>query len=656
MHHQRKFLSALFLVLSFSLQIRAEELRCEYIPLIVRTMVKQHFLHNDFNANLESRSIDQFIKGLDPAKIYFEDADVKKVKTLMKGFYEKIGQKKCKTLIEVRELFLKRVEERTKFAEKYLGPQFKLDPTTEIQLSSDKREYPKKSKEAEDFQKKYLQWQVANFIATDMKLDEAKQQIIRRYQRALKNLKEQKPDESHSAYLEAVAHSLDPHSDYLSQDSLEDFEIQMRLSLEGIGATLSNQDGYTVIEQLIPGGAAQQSGLLENQDKITAVGQDEDGAMEPIYDMPLRDVVKMIRGPKGKKVQLSILRKRGDKSEKFKVTLTRQKINLEQEAAQIYYLEKEIAGQKKTVGVINLPSFYSDARRGGRSCYEDVKKLLAEAAQKKVSGVMLDLSSNGGGVLDDAVKLAGLFFKTGNVVKTQGIQSAVETLADKDEAVNYAGPLVVLTSRLSASASEIVAGALQDYKRAVIVGGDHTFGKGSVQQVVPLPNNLGAFKVTVGMFFVPGGNSTQHRGVSADVALPGAFSTDEVGEKSLDYSLPPRSIKAFTSESAQGTGENKWMSISESMVKQLRKNSQVRVKANAEFQKIVKEMKETETRMKTMKVADVIKKKDEITAKEEKRKKEASDIKLRQEEYLKRPDIQESIAVLTDLIKLEKPN
>ncbi len=647
-----RFLSGVVvaLTLAFTSTFAEANLKCEYLKSIVDTMLSQHLLFEQYNDNIENRSIEQYIKSLDPAKIYLTEGDVKSLRKSLSGIYKKLDKRDCKALDESHRLMVKRVEERTGFAEDYLGKSFKFNPKVELTLDSDSREFPRNEAQARQFQEKYIQWQVANFLATDMKLEEAKEQITRRYKRAVKSLKEQRTDEVFANYLDAVARSLDPHSGFLSKDNLEDFEIQMRLSLEGIGATLSNQDGYTVIEQLITGGAAQQSGLLENQDRIVAVGQGENGPFEPIIDMPLRDVVKMIRGPKGTKVRLSVLRKKSDKSERFVVSLARSKINLEQEAAHIHYIDKEVNGAKKTFGVIDLPSFYQDTRGGGRSCYEDVKKLLTEAQQKRVDGLVLDLSSNGGGSLDDAVKLSGLFIRKGAVVKTQGSRGQVDILAASEKTAVYQGPLVVLTSRLSASASEIVAGALKDYRRAVVVGADHTFGKGSVQSVVPLPNQLGAFKVTVGMFFVPGGNSTQHRGVEADVVIPGPFSTKEVGERSLDYSLPPKSITPFVSQEAYGgNGEGVWKPVPADLVTKLVATSRKRVGENEEFKKIVKDVREAETKSKAVKLEEIIKKKDEVVAREEKRKKEAADPDLKVKEYLKRVDVQEALNVLQEL-------
>jgi carboxyl-terminal processing protease len=378
--------------------------------------------------------------------------------------------------------------------------------------------------------------------------------------------------------------------------------------------------------------------------------------VENVVEMELKDVVRKIRGEKGTKVRLTILRKTGEGKERFDVVLVRDKIKLEDDAASIVFVDKEVGGQKKKIGIINFPSFYADSKPGGRSSAADLKKLLAEAREKKADGLVLDLSTNGGGSLDDAVKIGGLFFQTGNVVKqsSRDEKKTELTLKDTDPAVDWSGPLVVLTSRISASASEIVSGTLQDYKRAVIVGGDHTFGKGSVQSVMPLPMGLGALKVTIGMFFIPGGNSTQHRGVAADVVLPGPFSTEDMGEKSLDYSLPPKTIPAFISPEAYvKEGPSAWKEIQSDWIKTLREKSKARVEKSEDFKKIVEELAKSKKNGKVIKVSEILDDKD----KKEKKSKAKANKKLakaeRDKEYLKRADIEEASQVLLDLIQVE---
>lgn len=648
------------LVGSVSAQFKSDRpaLECRFLPTIEQGFLTYHISQSSRTADLENRVIEQYLKRIDPSKIYLTEADATTVRTSMKKVFEKTRAKDCSFMTEIQALLLKKMQTRAEFAKTFLGKDYKFDGKTEFVFDPDKTPYMKTDAEVEAFMKKYIHFQVANYLATDVKLPEAKERVIKNYERLVARTRDMSVEDLHSGYLDAFAHSLDPHSSFFSRDVLEDFNISMSLSLEGIGATLSSEDGFTKVEALVPGGAAARSGQIEPQDTIVAVGQVK-GPMENVIDQDLKDVVKKIRGPKGTKVRLSILRKEGDTKKRFEVTLTRDKVSLEDDAASILYIDKEVGGKKQKIGVINFPSFYSDSRRGGRSSAGDIKKLIQEARKNKVAGLVLDMSSNGGGSLDDAVKVAGLFFKTGNVVKQSSREEGrgEQILADTDPAVDWSGPLVVLTSRVSASASEIVAGTLQDYGRAVVVGGDHTFGKGSVQSVLPIPNDLGAIKVTVGMFFVPGGNSTQHRGVDADVVLPGPYSTDEVGEKSLDYSLPPKKITAFLSQEAYvKEGGDAWSVLKPEWVKSLKEKSQARVEKNDEFKKILEDMAKAKARDKLIRVSEIM---DDSKDKEKKEKREKNKAlrygkkEDRDKEYLKRADVQEAANILGDLIQLQ---
>lgn len=653
MFHQKiRFVLGLVIFVGLTMNASADPLLCSHLQHIQKGFLNNHIVFKAYNPTVEKRVIDQFIQKLDPSKIYLLKDDTVKIEAMMKDIYPSTQKDKCQPITDAYNLYVDRVKERTKFTEDYLKKNYKFEKDVELALDPKKRDFFKSKQELEDYHKKYIHFQIANYMASGMKVKEAKGQLERRYARNQKNLLGQKPNDIFAYYLDSFAGALDPHSSFFSQDVREDFDIQMGLQLEGIGATLSSQDGYTVIENVIPGGSAAKSGLVEPQDKIIGVDKDNKGTIESVIDEQLRDVVKKIRGAKGTKVRLSILRKVSGKTRHIEVTLVRDKISLEDEAAQISYIDKDLSGLKKKLAVIELPSFYSANRRGGRSSATDLKKLLKEAREKKVDGVMLDLSNNGGGSLEDAVKIAGLFVKTGNVVETQGSNKVVDQMADDEPEVDFPGPLVVLTSRLSASASEIVAGALQDYKRAVIVGGDHTFGKGSVQSVMPLPNELGALKVTVGMFYIPGGQSTQHRGVLADVILPGAYSTEEIGEKSLDYSLPPKSLAPFISEDAYvKTGPDAWVPVDGETVRKLKEGSEKRVAANEDFKKIITNLKKAEEeKNKPVKIADILKDKDKI---ETETKKKRLTGEQKRKEYLKRADVAEASNILSELIGLQ---
>ncbi len=633
-------------------QLMKKTLSCDLVDQIQSAYLSTHLVFNKKDDELEKRVIEQYIKRNDPGKIYFLESDVATIRSWMKDLFGKLAKEDCKFMNEIQTLIEKRISERTEFVKNSLGKDFKLDRSLTFDYDPENRKWPKEKKEVEDFLGKYIQFQIAKYTAADIKLEDAKTRLIKNYDRVLKKLKEEKEDDLVANYLNAFALSLDPHSNFLAPDNYEDFKIDMALNLEGIGATLSQEDGFTVIEALVTGGAAAKSGALEPKDKIVSVS-DKNGKLVNVVDMDLKDVVKMIRGPKGTKVKLSILRLDKDQSKKFEVDLTREKINLEDNAISIHYIDKTINNEKKKIGVINFPSFYADSKVGGRSSADDMKKVVMDAKKNKADGLVIDLSTNGGGSLDDAVRIGGLFIQSGNIVKQTGRNGFEAPLADSDKDITWNGPLVILTSRLSASASEILSGAMKDYNRAVIVGADHTYGKGSIQQVPQLPFGLGALKVTIGMFYTPGGFSTQHRGVESDIIFPSPFNTDEIGEKSMDYSLPPKQLKAFLSPEANvETEKTKWLPIKEDWLKTMKTRSSERVGKSEEFKKIVTEFEKNKKEGKQIKISDILSDKGE---KEKKIKKSRyADKKERDKDYLSRPEIQEASNVLTDLILLEE--
>jgi carboxyl-terminal processing protease len=380
--------------------------------------------------------------------------------------------------------------------------------------------------------------------------------LKRRHARQLETMKVLRDDAVLETYLDALAHVYDPHSDYLGHEEMESLSIALDLSLSGVGATLTSKDGACTIEELVPGGPAARSGRLEPGDRIAAVAQG-DGDPVDVTDVPLTRIVELIRGHKGSAVTLTVLPPVGQPGGPRKVRLVRAEIKLEDQQAKARIVdipaEAEGGGGRLRLGVIDLPSFYSDRDasdgKTGGGATADVARLLAKLKAERVQGVVLDLRRNGGGSLEEAVRLTGLFIPTGPIVQTRDFQGNIETEDDPDPAIAYDGPLVVLTSRFSASASEIAAGALQDYGRAVVVGDSATFGKGTVQTVTPLAPIMdrlglghsfdpGGLKVTVAKFYRPSGASTELRGVASDLVIPSPSEYAGVSESKLTDPLP----------------------------------------------------------------------------------------------------------------------
>ncbi len=403
----------------------------------------------------------------------------------------------------------------------------------------------------------------ADVVAQFKKLqhDDIVKTIQRRYSRVIRMFRDYDNDEVMEIYLTALAHVYDPHSDFMGRAELDNFSISMNLSLIGIGAVLQSEDGYCKIKELMAAGPAAKSGKLKPNDKILAVAQG-DGEFVDVVDMKLTKVVEQIRGPKGTRVRLRFNpADASDPSIRRDLELIRDEIKLEDQEAKARILEvPDAAGKMQKLGFIDLPSFYASFAVGsqkredadGRSTTTDVARLLKRLVKEGVVGVILDLRHNGGGSLEEAINLTGLFIKTGPVVQVRNADDTVEVDEDLDPRVGYDGPLMVLTSRFSASASEILAGALQDYGRALIVGDSSTHGKGTVQQVIQLNRllgisaNLGAVKLTIRKFYRASGDSTQLKGVIPDVVLPSINDSFDVGEKELEHALEWDKIRPAT--------------------------------------------------------------------------------------------------------------
>jgi carboxyl-terminal processing protease len=654
----------LLLILLWPLSSMAENLTCRRIPVLMEQFLANHYAMKKLTGEISTHAVDQMTKSLDPSKTLLYESDVEKLKPVLKGLFASIQSGDCVALQQVYDVLVARARENETIVKKILGTDYRLDETVEMNFNVEKRPYVKTAAEKRELLRKVVQFQIENALLAGIDLAEAKKQQIHRYEIQTMRVVERNPEKLVTNLAESFARALDPHTSYLSPENMEDLRIQMQLSLEGIGALLSSDNGFTVIEELIPGGGAERSGLLKPKDKIIAVAQEGEKPVD-VIDMDLRDVIKLIRGKKGTQVILTILRQT-ELTGRFYATIMRDKIDIKEQEAKITYETRTLDGRQYRFGVIDLPSFYGDEKEN-KSCYEDVKLLLAEAMRKPVDGIVLDLSRNTGGLLGEAVRLAGLFIGRGAIVATKDSRGQVTILANgsaapgansngrkvltypaEDRRAVYTGPLVVLTSRLSASASEIVAGALKDYRRAVIVGSDRTFGKGSVQELTPLPWSLGGMKVTTALYFLPGGKSTQKMGVEADVRLPLWFAFEEMGETELDYPLPVQAIAPFL---AAVNAASLWKTLEPPLLAELPARSKARVAKDAQFAEIIKNNKEAAAKKGVIRLVDLRKEVEKEKGGNGKKKETPSELKKKAKDQYA-PFVNESVNVLLDMVTL----
>ncbi|MCX8154896.1 MAG: carboxy terminal-processing peptidase [Verrucomicrobiae bacterium] len=514
--------------------------------LTATLLERMHYAQKPFDQELAGRFLDRYLDALDPQRMLFLQSDVEefsKYRRTLHHLTKVLGDSMPAEIIYAR--FLDRVVQQALYVTNLLATEkFVFDTDERFNPNRREAERPQDLKEAQALWRTRLRWEYLNEKLAKKSPEEIQKTILRRYARQVRTLSELDTQEVLQIYLSALAHVYDPHSEYMSKATLENFNINMKLALFGIGAVLSMEDGYCTIQSLSPGGPAERSGQIKPKDRIVMVAQGTNDFVD-VVDMKLNKVVEMIRGPKDTVVRLMILPANAtDSSAQKEVVLVRKEIKLEDAEAKAKIFELPAANGQPSVrvGVIDLPSFYADMTdrsAGHKSTTSDVAKLLKKLTQEKVAGVIMDLRRNGGGSLEEAINLTGLFIKEGPVVQVKDPDGTITVDKDTDPAVAYDGPLVVLTSRFSASASEIFAGALQDYGRAVVVGDSSTHGKGTVQTVQELnrfartTNSLGALKFTIRKFYRASGSSTQLKGIIPDIILPSVNNHAEVGEASI---------------------------------------------------------------------------------------------------------------------------
>lgn len=516
---------------------------------VVELLRRHHYNKPPLNDERSIQIYDNYLKLLDPSRSYFTAADIAEFNQWRTKFDDLLKSGDLEPGFAIYRRHLTRLEERLNFALAELGKGVdKIDFTIdeELQIDREKAPWAKDRAELDELWRKRVKDEVLRLKIAGKETKDIQELLTKRYKNQLSRLKQTRGEDAFQAYINAFATTYDPHTTYLSPDNAENFDINMSLSLEGIGAVLQSDNEYVKVVRLVPAGPAEKSKQIAPADKIVGVAQGND-EMVDVIGWRLDEVVKLIRGPKGSTVRLEVIPASNPPSDQTSkvVTITREAVKLEEQAAKKKVLELKHEGRDYKLGVIELPAFYLDfkAFRAGdpnyKSTTRDVKRLLDELQAEKVDGVVIDLRNNGGGSLQEATELTSLFIEQGPTVLVRNADGRVDVLADENKGVYYSGPLAVLVNRLSASASEIFAGAMQDYHRALILGGQ-TFGKGTVQTIQPL--NHGELKLTLAKFYRVSGQSTQHQGVIPDITYPDVMDTKDIGESALPAALPWDSI------------------------------------------------------------------------------------------------------------------
>lgn len=628
-----------FLVLLFvqSHPIHAEKTQLD-INRISRTVAYTlpvfHLNQLPLDTHISTNAFNRYLETLDPARSYFLQSDIDEFKTDATQLHKQLRKGDISFATNAYERLMSRMQDRLDYTKKLLEQGFKTDINETFNWNRTESPWPQNQTDWDDLWRKrikneYLGRLIAkqlddtepasdnleaeptstNEVASaaetaeteEPEYDEAYEDslltpeefILEKYEQLLLTMQSFDQEMLLQRYLSAFSQIYDPHSDYLSPSGVEDFDINMKLSLVGIGAMLRPDDGAAKIVRLIPGGPAETDGRLKAGDKIIAVAQEDEDPVS-ILHWPLYKAVRLIRGEKDSKVTLTVIPasdRNGTRTKK--IDLIRDEVKLEEQAAKRDLHEITTpAGETRKLGVITLPDFYADFKAtsakqaDARRASTDVKKLINELREEKIEGLILDLRNNGGGSLVEAIEIAGLFITSGPIVQVKE-RRGLQVLPDADPNLDYDGPLIILVNRLSASASEILAAALQDYGRAIIIGDEHTHGKGTVQTLMSLGDKKGSLKLTTAGFYRINGGSTQLRGVEPDIVLPSLLDVMEVGEKELDYALPWDTIRPALYRKK---------SRYENYLSQLTEQSEQRRAANPEFQVFLEQRARLEER------------------------------------------------------------
>ena len=512
--------------------------------MITRELERRHLASDALFAERKPMVGQLILKAIDPSRSLLTQDDI--LQADIDRLPDQIERGRLNTVYQLYGLSLTRSEERLDYWLDILNQgagSIDLSDQEELRIRDEETPWVSDLASLKDLWRKQLENQAIGLLLADRTEDETYKALIRRYNSQKNRIEQTRPDDIFAGVINAYASAYDPHTSYLPPADSETFNINMSLSLQGIGAVLQSEDEFTKVVSLIPGGPAEMDGRLKPADRILSIAQGSQ-PFEDVVGWRLDEVVQKIRGPKGSQVRLEV--QAGDDAPHREIVLIRDRVQLEEQSAKSQVIEAGTNGEK--IGIITIPTFYSDftAKQAGdpnyRSTTRDVKKLLEELRNQDVQGVIVDLRNNGGGSLQEAYELFGLFIPRGPVVQIRSAGGRTDVRGDRDPEVSWEGPMAVLVNRLSASASEIFAGAVQDYGRGLVIG-SQTFGKGTVQALLPV--NEGQLKLTIAKFYRISGQSTQHQGVIPDIQFPSAFDPKEIGESALDTALPWDQIRSL---------------------------------------------------------------------------------------------------------------
>ncbi len=564
--------------------------------MIAQILSQYHYQKTNIDDSLSSQLLDNYLKNLDYNRMYFLASDVQNFEKHRYQLDNDLKDGNLKAAYEIYQVYKDRATERDAYVAKLLEKEMDFTVDEYYETDREKASWAKSTTDLNELWRKNIKEQALRLKLNNKNWDEISKVVGERYKNIDKIISQTTNEDVFEAYMNAFAENIDPHTSYLSPARSANFKIDMTRSLEGIGATLREQNDYTTVMEIIPGGPAFKSKQVQKGDRIVAVAQGDDGKMVDVVGWRVDEVVKLIRGTKGTIVRLQILPAGSDiSSMPRELRLVRDKIKLEETSAKGEIIPITHNGKPFRLGIIQIPAFYAnyEDRQKGETNYKsttnDVKRIIGELQAQKMDALVLDLRNNGGGLLSEAVDLTGLFIQEGPVVQVRNSNGSIDVLKDNDKAQTYNGPLAVLINRFSASASEIFAGAIQDYKRGVIVG-EQSYGKGTVQSQVDLnrlmqgTDKLGQVNLTIAKFYRVTGNSTQLKGVTPDVQLPSVFSAAEFGESSQPHALPWDQIPASNFKPVNN--------ISEKLVSVLEKNYEKRLQTDIDLKELQNQISE----------------------------------------------------------------